>query len=451
MCADLRIPLFELGQQFVTDAVACEREFAVRRIFAPRLADGIQVRLDFGAGGSKQWAYRSRGFVFWTNSCETIRPRAAQELGENRLGLIVECVRSGNCVEQLFGQEGAKPCIAQSPRGLFNRFCWLAGCGIGTGFGCGIDAGFMKWDLEPRCQLTAKLEIAIGFFAAQAVVQVRRMQHQPQFPAALSQCAKQSYGIGPSRQAYGNTHPRLEKRDVERERNSRLACIRSGHERMIKQGSGVGLQGSGVGLEGSGVGLQVSGVRFQLTAGLYSRDIRNIEAGSGIAAPILSDMLTTRIATINDSLLITEHRSAMFAEVGLGSGDVLATMSQSFCPWVERMMAACKYVGWIVEEDGQPVASAGFFELEWPPHPFDPTGEGRGYLLNFWVEPSHRRKGLAKELVKLAVAESRRRGFTVTTLHASDAGRLVYETLGFRRTSEMWLVDEAAAKLEIPM
>jgi ribosomal protein S18 acetylase RimI-like enzyme len=152
-------------------------------------------------------------------------------------------------------------------------------------------------------------------------------------------------------------------------------------------------------------------------------------------------MLTTRDATADDIALITKHRHAMFAEIAWSTADALDTMSHNFRPWVERMMSAGKYVGWVVEDDGQPVASAGFFELDWPPHPFDPAGEARGYLLNFWVEPSHRRRGLAKELVKQAVAESRRRGLRVTTLHASEAGRPVYESLGFRRGGEMMLIE----------
>jgi ribosomal protein S18 acetylase RimI-like enzyme len=156
-------------------------------------------------------------------------------------------------------------------------------------------------------------------------------------------------------------------------------------------------------------------------------------------SPILIVMLTTRIATANDIALITAHRHAMFAEIGWSTADALATMSRHFRPWVERMMAAGKYV----EDDGQPVASAGFFELDWPPHPFDPSGEARGYLLNFWVETSHRRRGLAKGLVKQAIAESRRRGFRVITLHASEAGRPVYESLGFRRGGEMMIIENS--------
>jgi len=152
-------------------------------------------------------------------------------------------------------------------------------------------------------------------------------------------------------------------------------------------------------------------------------------------------MLETRLATLADAALITAHRQAMFAEVGLGTPETLELMGRHFTPWLERMMAAGRYVGWIAEDDGVVAASAGFFELDWPPHPFDPAATGRGYLLNFWVEPVYRERGLARMLVREAVAESRRRGLRVTTLHASAAGRPVYEKEGFRSSSEMIFMD----------
>lgn len=152
-------------------------------------------------------------------------------------------------------------------------------------------------------------------------------------------------------------------------------------------------------------------------------------------------MLTTREATLADGALITAHRRAMFAEAGLGTPEALELMSRQFTPWFERMMAAGRYVGWIVEEGTTVAASAGFFELDWPPHPLDPAATGRGYLLNFWVEPAYRRRGLARALVREALAESRRRGLLVTSLHASAAGRPVYEKEGFRASVEMLFVE----------
>ncbi len=151
--------------------------------------------------------------------------------------------------------------------------------------------------------------------------------------------------------------------------------------------------------------------------------------------------LTTRPATLADAALITAHRHAMFAEMGKYAPQSLERMNPHFTPWLERVMAAGRYVGWIVEDQGQPAASAGFFELDWPPHPLDPAGTARGYLLNFWVEPAYRRRGLARALVREALAESRRRGLLVTSLHASAAGRPVYEKEGFRASVEMLFVE----------
>jgi ribosomal protein S18 acetylase RimI-like enzyme len=57
-------------------------------------------------------------------------------------------------------------------------------------------------------------------------------------------------------------------------------------------------------------------------------------------------------------------------------------------------------------DDGdRPVASAGLLILDWPPHPFDPEGELRGYLLNVYVEPEYRKRGLAHELVERCMAK----------------------------------------------
>jgi ribosomal protein S18 acetylase RimI-like enzyme len=152
-------------------------------------------------------------------------------------------------------------------------------------------------------------------------------------------------------------------------------------------------------------------------------------------------MLATRLATLADVALITAHRHAMFAEIGDSRPEALETTNRHFAPWLERMMTAGRYVGWIVEDGTVAAASAGFFELDWPPHPFDPAAAARGYLLNFWVEPDYRGRGLARSLVREAVAESRRRGLRVTALHASAAGRHVYVKEGFHSSAEMLFID----------
>lgn len=149
-----------------------------------------------------------------------------------------------------------------------------------------------------------------------------------------------------------------------------------------------------------------------------------------------------RLATVEDAEAITRHRQQMFVDAGQPDDAVMARMAEHFEPWVKRMMAEDKYLGWLaVNAGGAIAAGTGMLLLDWPPHFLDPDHCQRAYLLNVFVERAYRRQGLAGRLVEAALEEARRRGIRVTALHASDEGRPVYERYGFTTTSEMWLVD----------
>jgi GNAT superfamily N-acetyltransferase len=156
-------------------------------------------------------------------------------------------------------------------------------------------------------------------------------------------------------------------------------------------------------------------------------------------------MLQTRKAVPEDAALIAAHRKAMFAAMGGTEEAVLETMRRNCVPWLERMMVEGKYFGWITCDGETPVASAGLMLQDWPPGPFDPVGELRGYLLNVFVETEFRRRGLARQLVEVCMAEIRRRGIRVMSLHASDEGRPLYEKLGFGSTNEMRYLEPASS------
>ena len=155
-------------------------------------------------------------------------------------------------------------------------------------------------------------------------------------------------------------------------------------------------------------------------------------------------MLTTRRATANDSDLITRHRKAMFADMRDAPEPILEAMGRNFEPWVRRMIAEDKYAGWIAGDGERPIASAGLLILDWAPHFLDPTCGQRGYILNVFVEPEYRGRGIAQSLTKECMAEARRRGIGVVALHASKKGQPVYEKLGFKMSNEMLYIHPAA-------
>ena len=131
----------------------------------------------------------------------------------------------------------------------------------------------------------------------------------------------------------------------------------------------------------------------------------------------------------------------MFADARDAEEPVLEAMSRRFEPWVTRMLTEGKYLGWITSEGDRAVASAGLMILDWAPHPLDPVGEYRGYLLNVFVDPEYRKRGLARALVELCLAEAHRRGIRVVALHSSKAGRPIYDSLGFEASNEMFYVE----------
>lgn len=133
----------------------------------------------------------------------------------------------------------------------------------------------------------------------------------------------------------------------------------------------------------------------------------------------------------------------MFAEIQMLDEPVLDALERRSVSWTDRMIREGKYYGWIATDSGRSVASAGLLILDWPPHPFDPEGELRGYLLNVYVDPEYRKRGLAHELVVRSMAEARRRGIRVVALHSSQAGRPIYERLGFYATNEMMHTEPA--------
>jgi ribosomal protein S18 acetylase RimI-like enzyme len=149
-------------------------------------------------------------------------------------------------------------------------------------------------------------------------------------------------------------------------------------------------------------------------------------------------MYEIRLATAADAQILAEQRVRMFVDAGAASEPEMQTMRTNFVEWVRLKLEDGSYAGWLVEDGGQPVAGAGLWVMEWPPHFLD-AAPRRAYLLNFYVAPAMRHRGLARELLALAVAEARARGIQVVTLHASKFGKPIYERNGFKMSSEMML------------
>jgi len=144
-----------------------------------------------------------------------------------------------------------------------------------------------------------------------------------------------------------------------------------------------------------------------------------------------------RRASVEDLKHILHHRLAMFEEMGFRDAGVLNRVEAVSREYFTEALRAGTYVGWIAGDTaGQVVGGGGIVVAAWPGYP----GEGqakRAWILNMYTEPEARRRGVARRLMQMMVEWCRIEGYGSVSLHASAAGRPVYESFGFKSTNEM--------------
>ncbi len=163
----------------------------------------------------------------------------------------------------------------------------------------------------------------------------------------------------------------------------------------------------------------------------------------------MSDGFRIRLATAADAALLARYRVGMFVEMGslAPDSDLAATIAAATEQLVERGVLSGEWTAWIAEDESGPLGSGAATLRPTPPNPLCPAGGTLAYLLNFYTEPEARGRGVATALVRTSLAWCRERRVVRITLHASAAGRRIYERLGFvPRPGEMaWSADAPAA------
>jgi GNAT superfamily N-acetyltransferase len=145
-----------------------------------------------------------------------------------------------------------------------------------------------------------------------------------------------------------------------------------------------------------------------------------------------------RTATVADVPALVRAWYAMLDECDLlGSGVVLdweTRLTHHFERQIERGHAR-----WFVAEQGGRIIGTCLATLS----------SGRSNILKdvtamlagIYVEPAYRGRGIARRLTEAAIAWCKERGCVRVRLHASAAGRHLYESLGFVPATEMMRLD----------
>jgi ribosomal protein S18 acetylase RimI-like enzyme len=157
-----------------------------------------------------------------------------------------------------------------------------------------------------------------------------------------------------------------------------------------------------------------------------------------------------REATATDIHVLARHRAAMFRDMGRLPPDGEAALVRATADYFRDALPRGEYLGWVAQASStdEPIGGAGAQLRPILPRPGS-AGAGlelgpEAIVLNVYVEPAWRRRGVGEALMRSVLDTLSTRGIRRVVLHASDDGRRLYERLGFVRTNEMRLETKQA-------
>jgi GNAT superfamily N-acetyltransferase len=165
----------------------------------------------------------------------------------------------------------------------------------------------------------------------------------------------------------------------------------------------------------------------------------------------VSAEFSIRLATRDDAPLVAWHRARMWQEMGDLPDEFFEALRERAEVQFGEMFASGEYVGWLAAPAADPqtiVGGAGVFLRASLPSPRKVNGRtvgvttGKlGLVINVFTEPEWRRRGLGVLLMQQVIDWSREQRLDRLILHASAAGRPLYEKMGFEPTNEMRLAN----------
>jgi ribosomal protein S18 acetylase RimI-like enzyme len=153
---------------------------------------------------------------------------------------------------------------------------------------------------------------------------------------------------------------------------------------------------------------------------------------------------TIREARADDIPTLAHHRAAMFRDMGQLPSDKEKSLEDAAEAYLRDALPRGDYLAWIAEgSETSPTAIGGAGVQLRPilprPRPNEQDLElgPEAIVLNVYVEPGSRRRGVAEALMRTLLDSLAARGIRRIVLHASADGRRLYERLGFVQTNEM--------------
>jgi len=153
-----------------------------------------------------------------------------------------------------------------------------------------------------------------------------------------------------------------------------------------------------------------------------------------------------RLAVARDIPVLARQRVTMFRDMAKLAAVLEEPLERATAQYMRDALPRGEYLAWVAEKTGSRLTIVGGAGVQLRPILPRPR-EGvvdlelgpEAMVLNVYVEPDWRRRGVGEALMRTLLDELATRRIRRVVLHAADAGRRLYERMGFVATNEMRL------------
>jgi GNAT superfamily N-acetyltransferase len=139
--------------------------------------------------------------------------------------------------------------------------------------------------------------------------------------------------------------------------------------------------------------------------------------------------ITCRFATPADIPALVQLRLAFLLEGKFDPARV-RKLPRALRAYFSKNIASGEFLAAVAETAGVIVATSGMVYHRHPPHPQNPAGLS-AYIMNVYVAPEFRRRGLATKLLKLLATRAKKDGCEHVRLHFWKGRRALYAKAGY--------------------
>jgi GNAT superfamily N-acetyltransferase len=144
----------------------------------------------------------------------------------------------------------------------------------------------------------------------------------------------------------------------------------------------------------------------------------------------MSEVKFIRATTQHIEMLIESRVEFLIEFWGEQTEEAKQKLRMELKSFFEREISLQTYVSWIAL-DGEKLVGVGGIKIYQMPGSFRVPNGMIGYILNMYTIPSHRKQGIALEIMKRLEDTGKELGVKLFDLHASKEGEPVYIKAGF--------------------